>query len=253
MTKTAQSTSLQQELDYSILDEENLSKVLEERAGTLDISDSLKCHRMRYLKYYGYPGKEVGSSGLRSFLMGRVIEKVLVNYFRFRGILIKKGQYLKHYLDGRIRGKTDFTLRRNGKNWMSELKSYDGWGFYRRKKEPENISLKHEAQALNYVDILLKQGEDIESQALIVEVSRDNVNIIETKTRPIDQLREELHWDWNELIKAIDTKQIPAVLPNFPKAKDCSWCMKKEMCKDLYDKEKKQKKPIDPKDSNNPK
>ena len=240
MTKTTQSTTLQSELDQSIQAEEDLSKIQNEREGSLDISDSLKCHRMRYLKYYGFPGKAVDARGLRSFVMGRVIEKVLVTYFRYKGILVKKSQYLKHYLDPRIRGKTDFTLRRNDKKLLSELKSYDGWGFYRRKKDPTNISPKHEAQALNYVDILKQQGEDIEDQALIVEVSRDNVNIIETLTRPISEVIEELHDDWKTLITAIDTKQIPPVLPDFPKAKDCVWCVRIGVCKELYGKEKEQ-------------
>lgn len=239
MLKIIQSTSLQYELDQAIKEEENLSKIPNEREGILDISDSLKCHRMRYLKFYGYSGKEVSSSGLRNFLMGRIIEEVLVAYFRYRGILIRKGQYLKHYLDSRIKGKTDFTLVRNGMNWLSELKSFDGWGFYRRKKKPENISNKHEAQVLNYVDILKEQGEKIESKALIIEVSRDNLNIIETKTRDIEEVREELHLDWNELIKAIDTKQIPKVLPEFPSGPECKWCTRKEICKELEEKEKK--------------
>lgn len=227
--------NLQFELDKSISQEESLSKVPTEREGTLDISDSLKCHRMRYLKFFGHPGKEIEASGLRRFLMGRVIEKVLVNYWRFRGILVRKSQYLKHYLDPRIRGKTDFTICRDGKNWLSELKSYDGWGFYRRKKAPEAISKLHEAQALNYVDILLHQKEDIQDQAFIVEVSRDNLNVIETKTKHLGEVIEELHLDWSTLITAIDTANLPDVLPDFPKAKECSWCTRKEICKELYE------------------
>lgn len=233
--------NIQYELDKSIEQEENLSKTSIERSEVLDISDALKCHRMRYLKYYGHPGKSVDARGLRSFLMGRVIEKVIVAYLRYRNVIVNKGQYLKHYLDPRIKGKTDFTINRNGQLFVSELKSYDGFGFWRRKKDQPNISKLHEAQALNYVDILQHQGENIESQALIVETGRDNLNIMETLTKSIDQIRDELHNDWETLIKAIDNKKIPAVLPDFPKDKQCTWCTRKEVCKNLYEEEKTKK------------
>ena len=244
--------TLQFELDKSIEQEENLSKVPVEREGTLDISDSLKCHRMRYLKFYGHPGKTIQPSGLRRFLMGRVVEKVLISYWRFRGVIVRKSQYLKHYIDGRIRGKTDFTIIRDGKNYLAELKSYDGWGYYRRKKDQANISKNHEAQALNYVDILLNQKENIEDRAIIVEGSRDNLDILETFTRTIGEVVQELHDDWTTLIVAIDAKKIPDVLIDFPKAKECSWCMRKEICTKLYEEENpKQKKPTHTKGANN--
>lgn len=256
--------SLQHELDKAIEQEDYLSQTGEEREGVLDVSDSLKCHRMRWLKYYGYPGKPFDGRSLRTFLMGRVFEKIVVNYWRFTGIVKKKGQYLKHYLDSRIRGKTDATLLKDGKVYVAELKSYDGFGFYRRSKEPEAISLLHEAQCLNYVDILRNQGAEIEDKGLIVEGSRDNLKIMEEYTRPIDQVREELHLDWETVLEAIDSKQIPDVLPDFPSGKSCTYCSRKPICKELNAKEKnkdktkktikarKQKKSSDTKNTDNP-
>lgn len=224
---------LQDELDKSIENEEQLSKTSIERSEALDISDALKCHRMRYLKYYALGGKDYSGSSLRTFMLGRVAEKVIVNYLRFRGVIVKKAQYLKHYLDPRIRGKTDFTINKYGLNYVAELKSYDGWGFFRRKKDPEAISKLHEAQGLNYVDILLQSGEQVEDKAIIVEASRDNLNIIETETRPIEEMRETLHNDWKTLITAIDTKTIPPVLEDFPSGKECKYCSRKDKCKEL--------------------
>jgi len=248
--------NIQFELDRAIEQEEQLKATPDERSGGIDVSGSLKCHRMRYLKYYGAPGKDIDARGLRTFLMGRVVEKVLVTYLRFRGIIKRKGQYIKHYLDPRIRGKTDFTVMKNSKVYVAELKSYDGFSFWKRKKEPEKLNILHEAQALNYVDILTHQGEKIEPEALIVEISRDNLNVIESLTRPIDQVREELHSDWKRLIKAIDEKKVPDVLPTFPSGYECKYCTVKETCKEIHAQDKKEAlstKSSDSKDSNNTK
>jgi len=229
--------TLQEELDKALVEENALSDTNEERTGGLDISDALKCHRMRYLKYFGYPSKPFDGRAFRSFKMGNLVEDILVGYWRLRGLIVRKAQYFKHYIDPRIKGRTDFTIIKDGKQYVTEMKSYDGFGFW-KLKDRDGLNPLHEAQNLNYVDILQNQGEPVEDTGIVVEVSRDTLRVTETPTRSIVEAREELHADWDFLLTAIDNEEIPDVLEDYPSGKSCKWCARKESCKELYNAEK---------------
>ena len=224
---------VQELLDEAIALEERWKKLHFEKA-TLNMSDSLKCTRMRWFKYKGYPFKEYDARARRRFMGGRVAEKVLLGYLKYLGDVFQGyGQYVVHYIDKRIRGVTDFTLKLKDKIYICELKSLDGWGYYRRKKEPDKISLLYEGQALNYVDCL-QSKEPIEDRAMIVELARDTFEIMENLTRPIGDVREELQEDWMSLIKWVDGDKIPPVIPGYPDTKECKWCSMRIHCKEAF-------------------
>jgi len=206
---------------------------------SLDISDALKCRRMRWLKYNNYPRSKFTVKSLMNFMLGRVTEKVLVNYLKtLGGIVIKKQMYLIHYLDSRIRGKLDIILNL-GKIKVVEVKSQDAWQFWKKGKDEAELSSFFEAQCANYIDILQHHGEDVDDKGVILEVSRDTFKMRERDTRDIKDLREKLHDDWQELILAIDEDKIPPVLDTYPDDWQCKYCGVSKACEELQtDKEK---------------
>jgi len=203
----------------------------------MDISDVLRCKRMRFLKYNNAPADKYEAEDLRMFSMGNVVEELLFQAFDRAGILRRTQQYIVSRIDERIRGKLDFVLTLAGLNKVVEVKSQGDFPYQKRtkKKDPQSINPRYGAQALMYVDTLLTYPqEEIDKEAIIVEVRRSDLELHETYVHYTPAVFAPIEADFRETLLAIDSNTLPPVLPDFPSNWECSYCRFKGECKKLF-------------------
>jgi CRISPR/Cas system-associated exonuclease Cas4 (RecB family) len=203
----------------------------------MDISDVLRCKRMRFLKYNNAPSDTYLPEDLRMFDMGNVVEDLLFKVFDGAGLLRRTQQYIVSRIDERIRGKLDFVLSLAGLNKVVEVKSQGDFPYQKRtkKKDPQSINPRYGAQALTYVDTLLTYPqEQIDKEAIIVEVRRSDLELHETPVVYSQEVFAPIEADFRETLLAIDENRLPPVLPDFPSNWECSYCRFKGECKRLF-------------------
>ena len=213
---------------------------------SLFISDATKCSRMRWLKFFRYPEKERTPSEQRLFKIGLMIEEWLINKYQRAGVVRRLGEYVRHHIDPRVRGKTDITLiDEDTKDILSEVKSVNSKKFWYRRKEVDPFNADNEkkdgyaAQGLNYVWTFIKQKKytDLKPVVLITEISRDDLAQLDSRVELTDTWKKVLEEDWNTVLKAVDLKKIPPPIKSFPNEYQCQKCDFRESCLQVFSEE----------------